>query len=129
MAEDKGLWYFAGKVRSAKETDKTWKRWRTKLDAIYKRIESLRAKQKKEMNILLEEQDEIFNSKPLTPWVGRSDEGALEMFLKSAITQHSIKDNYREQIRVLKTKLKKADAVTAIEIEKDLQQITSILRS
>jgi len=84
MSEDTGLWLVNGKVCGVRARNRVWAAWNKLWDAWYDKREKLEAKHRKQMAKLEKERDKVMKQEPLTPWVGRVDEGRVEKFIEQA---------------------------------------------
>jgi hypothetical protein len=84
VAEDPGLWYINGRIRTGAFRERVWAAFKKLTDAYYVRCFAMEARHRAEAATMDREFDEIQKRKPFTPWVGRADEGAVPAFFASA---------------------------------------------
>jgi crotonobetainyl-CoA:carnitine CoA-transferase CaiB-like acyl-CoA transferase len=84
VAEDPGLWYINGRIRTGAFRERVWAAFKKLTDAYYVRRFAMEARHRAEAATMDREFDEIQKRKPFTPWVGRADEGAVPAFVASA---------------------------------------------
>lgn len=84
MAEDNGLWFVNGKVSSARVRDRVWRIFDEAWSKLYDRRQVLEARHRRELAKLDKELLKLQKKRPLTPWVGRVDDGAVPKFVEDA---------------------------------------------
>lgn len=99
MAEDPGLWFIDGKVRSGTYRARVWAAFQKLVDRFYDKRFAVEARHRKEIAALDAEFDSLQAQKPYTPWVGRADEGAVAAFVDSAVAQLTCQKDYARRAR------------------------------
>jgi len=87
-----------GKVCGVRARNRVWGKWNKLWDAWYDKREKLEAKHRKQMAKLEKERDKVMKQEPLTPWVGRVDEGRVEKFIEQAKRDVAIHERRLEKL-------------------------------
>lgn len=133
--QDSGFWFLNGKVVTAKEKDAAWKRYQKKAARISAALARMHRRYERETAPLRTAQEDNWNARPYTPWVGRRDERKpVEKFIDSAKRQLETRRVWLAEITGLRKAYKTAPGMsdtepTRSEIQERIEQLQGFLRN